>query len=55
VLPLPFDKVCGDFCKGFKVAKTFEGLSSVLVNVPPPTVKLLPLPDWSVHYYHLLK
>ncbi len=34
--------------KGFNVAKTLLGLSSVFVSVPPPTVKLLPLPDWSV-------
>jgi len=36
------------FHKGFNVAKTLLGLSSVFVSVPPPTVKLLPSPDWSV-------
>ena len=35
-------------CKGFKVAKTLLGQSSVLFSVPPPTVKLLELADWSV-------
>ena len=34
--------------KGFNVAKTLLGQSSVFVSVPPPTVKLLLLPDWSV-------
>ena len=34
--------------KRFNVAKTLLGQSSVFVNVPLATVKLLPLPDWSV-------
>jgi hypothetical protein len=31
--------------KGFKVQKTLLGLSCKVVSVPPPTVKLLELPD----------
>jgi len=34
--------------RGLNVAKTFPGQSKVSVSVPPATVKLLPLPDWSV-------
>ena len=52
VLPLVFPNLnylyIHFLVKDFHVAKTLLGLSSVFVSVPPPTVKLLLLPDWSV-------
>jgi hypothetical protein len=35
-------------CIAFSVAKTLLGQSSVFVSVPPATVKLFVLGDWSV-------
>ena len=47
---LPFEKVVTvppDLSTALKVAKTFEGVSTVCVGVPL-TVKLFPLPELSV-------
>jgi len=48
-LVFPLDKVeLACLSKAFQVQKTFAEQSKVSVSVPPLTVQLLPLPDWSV-------